>query len=92
MKIKFAHLKERSTNGSYISFVVFDVATRTKSNADNDEVLTQLTSMVRAQGLRVDQSALQYRRGSKLEFYGSRNLVKYLSKHGVSHWTHSMSV
>lgn len=89
MKIRMAHLRERGQNGGWIDFAVFDAKA---TNGDNDGLLLHLTSAARALGFRIDQSALAYRLGSRLQFFGSRPLVDYLSKAGVSKWTHTLDV
>lgn len=60
MKIKLAHLRERSTGGGWINFAVFDAKS---TSGDNAALLSQLTKIARASGLRVDQSALAYKSG-----------------------------
>lgn len=87
MKINLAHIRERSTTGGYIDFVVFD-AKSTINN--NDQLLAQLTSKARISGLKVDQSALAYRENGRIKFYGTPNLVNYLSRTGLPQWTHTI--
>ncbi|WP_339649771.1 hypothetical protein [Halopseudomonas pelagia] len=87
MKIKMAHLRERSTTGGWIDFAVFDAKS---TNGDNDGLLHQLTEAARASGLRVDQSALAFKSGGRMQFYGDRKLVAYLSTSWRPHWTHTL--
>ena len=89
MKVNLAHIRERSTSGSWINFVVFD-AKSTSNN--NSQLLSQLTSKARASGLKVDKSALAYSKYGRLEFYGTKDLVQYLSKSGLPSWTHTIDV
>ncbi|MAE22217.1 hypothetical protein N5C38_13555 [Pseudomonas chengduensis] len=89
MKINMAHLRERSTGGGWINFAVFDARSTT---GDNDGLLYQLTQAARASGLRVDQSALAYKSGGRIQFYGDRNLVNFLSKNWIPQWTHTIDV
>lgn len=89
MQIQFAHLRERSTSGGWINFAVFAAKS---TNNDNPGLLSRLTAKVRAAGYAVDQSALAYTEFGRITYYGDKNLVAYLSKRGVSHWTHSMEV
>ena len=89
MKINMAHLRERSTGGGWINFAVFDARSTT---GDNDGLLYQLTQAARASGLRVDQSALAYKSGGRIQFYGDRNLVNFLSKNWIPQWTHTIYV
>ena len=88
-KVSLAHIRERSTTGSWINFIVFDAKSTT---GNNEKLLTQLTSQARANGLQADKSALAYTRNGRLEFYGTKDLVQYLSKSGLPQWTHSISV
>jgi len=89
MKVNLAHIRERSTTGGYIDFAVFD----TKSTTDNnDELLSQLSAKARASGLKVDKSALAYNKFGRTEFYGTPDLVDYLSNNGLPQWTHSINI
>jgi hypothetical protein len=66
MKIKLAHIRERSTSGGYIDFVVFDA-----KDGDNASVLAQLTATARGSGLKVDKSALAFTRNGRINFFGT---------------------
>ncbi|SFV59686.1 hypothetical protein MNB_SV-9-1641 [hydrothermal vent metagenome] len=88
-KVNLAHIRERSTRGVWIDFVVFDAKSTTNRN---DELLVQLTSQVRASGFKVDKSALAYYKNNKIEFYGTTDLVNYLSKSGLPQWTHTIDI
>lgn len=90
MKIHFAHIRERSTSGGWIDFAVFDAHSTSNSDSDNASVLAQLTAKARHSGLKIDQSALAFNRNGRLHFYGSENLVNYLSRCGLPQWTHSV--
>jgi hypothetical protein len=90
MKINVAHLRERSTSGGWIDFAVFDAKSHSGSKSDNDALLQELTIKARLSGLKIDQSALAYSQNGRLKFYGSNNLVDYLSSHGVPSWTHKI--
>lgn len=89
MKIKMAHLKERSTTGGWINFAIFDAKSTTGNNA---VLLHQLTMAARANGLQVDQSASAFQSGGRIQFYGDNNLVSYLSKAWIPQWTHTVDV
>lgn len=43
MQIEFAHLRERSTNGGYIDFAVFNADAVTKNDRDRGSLLRDLT-------------------------------------------------
>ncbi len=88
-KINLAHIRERSTTGRWIDFVVFDAKSTTNSN---NQLLFQLTAKARSAGLKVNQSALVYKKNGRTEFYGDKNLVQYLSNSGLPQWTHTIDV
>lgn len=87
MTLNFAHCRDQA-----IDFVVFDADARTHLNADREELLRNLTVRVRLNGLSIDKSALAYRKGSRMEYCGTPDLVRYLAQSGLPRWTHSMSV
>jgi len=89
MKVNLAHLRERSTSGGWIDFAVFDAKS---TNGNNDTLLVQLTASARRAGLKIDQSALAFAEAGQIKFYGSKNLVSYLSRSGVPSWTHQIDV
>lgn len=89
MRIKMAHLRERSRDGGWINFAVFEAKA---TDGDNSSALHTLTAAARNLGLRIDQSALAYRSGGQLRFFGSKPLVDYLSKNWIPHWTHTLDV
>jgi hypothetical protein len=89
MKVNMAHLRERSTTGSWINFAVFDAKS---TIGDNAELLHQLTMSARANGLKIDQSALVFQSGGQVHFYGDKNLVSYLSDGWIPQWTHTIDV
>lgn len=92
MQINVAHIRERSTSGGAIDFAVFDAQSNSGGDAANGTLLSQLTAKARAAGLKVDQSALTYSANGRIRFYGSKNLVDYLSHRGVPGWTHTIDV
>lgn len=92
MKINFAHLRERAQSGSWINFAVFDARASSGTTADNSKLLAQLTVRARAASLRIDQAALAFMSGGRVQFFGSPPLVKYLSRSGLPRWTHHIEV
>ncbi|MGV6475200.1 hypothetical protein [Azotobacter vinelandii] len=90
MKINLAHLRERATSGGWINFAVFDARSSSGTDSANADLLAQLTAKARASGLKVDQSALAFAKNGRINFYGSKNLVSYLSKGWVPRWTHTI--
>lgn len=89
MKINLAHLRERSTSGGWIDFIVFDAKSTTNNNK---QLLIELTSKARTNGLKVDKSALAYNTNGRLEFFGTTDLVNYLSNNGLPQWTHTIDI
>lgn len=90
MRINLAHLRERGRNGGWINFAVFDAQSSSGTREDNSRLLVKLTAQARLANLRVDQSALAYRSGGQVQFFGSPPLVDYLSNAGLPGWTHSI--
>jgi hypothetical protein len=92
MQINFAHLRERATNGGEINFAVFEARANSNTDASKTDVLANLTSRARSSGLRIDQSALAYTENGRTVFFGTKNLVEYLSKRSIPHWTHKLTI
>lgn len=92
MQINFAHLREPSTSGGWVNFAVFDARATSSGDTANAQALAQLTTKARMAGYRVDQSALAFNENGRLKFYGSKNLVDFLSRSWRPHWTHTMTV
>lgn len=90
MKVNLAHLREHGRSGGWINFAVFDARSSSGTRDDNSRLLMQLTAQARLANLRIDQSALAYRSGGQVQFFGSPPLVEYLSKAGVPGWTHTI--
>lgn len=88
-KVNLAHIRERSTTGGWIDFIVFDAKSTTNNNT---QLLSQLTSKARASGLKADKSALAYNKNGRIEFFGTKDLVQYLAKSGLPQWTHTIDV
>ena len=90
MRINLAHLRERAASGGWVNFAVFDARSSSGSRNDNARLLAQLTTQARASNLRVEQSALAFNSGGRLQFFGSPPLVDFLSKNGIPGWTHTI--
>ncbi len=90
MRINLAHLRERAASGGWVNFAVFDARSSSGSRDDNARLLAQLTARARASNLRVEQSALAFNSGGRLQFFGSPPLVDYLSQNGIPGWTHTI--
>lgn len=90
MRVNLAHLRERARAGGWINFAVFDARASSGTGADNSRLLAQLTARARAASLRVDQAALAFMNGGRLQFFGSPPLVEYLARNGLPGWTHNI--
>ena len=91
MKVNFAHLREHARNGGWVNFAVFEARSSSGTRHDNAKLLAQLTAKVRATH-KVDQSALAFMSGGRVQFFGSPPLVDYLSNSGLPGWTHTLDV
>lgn len=88
MRIQMAHLRNQGIN-----FAVFDADARSGMDNDRSELLWDLTRRARASGLAIDRAALAFRQGGRLCFFGTPDLVRYLSSvGGVPRWTHTINV
>ncbi|HCY15708.1 MAG TPA: hypothetical protein DHV21_06990 [Curvibacter sp.] len=92
MRVNLAHLREHSLSGGWINFAVFDARSSSGTRDDNARLLAQLAARARASNLRIDQAALAFMSGGRVQFFGSPPLVDYLSKRGVPGWTHAIDV
>lgn len=89
MEIKFSHLRYPAINGKMINFAVFDAKSTTGHHAD---LLADLTFRARNSGLKIDQSALVFSQHGRIQFYGDRHLVDFLSKNWHPQWTHTLTI
>lgn len=88
MDIEVAHLREQG-----VDFAVFNADSRCGTRSGRAELLAQLSAAARRAGLRVGKSALAYERLGRLEFYGTPDLVRFLSTSGWHpYWTHTIVV
>lgn len=85
MKVNLAHLRDQG-----IDFVVFDADAATHVDSDREALLADLTWRARRSGLKVDKSALAFASGRQLRFFGTPDLVQYLSRRGIPRWTHTI--
>ena len=92
MQINVAHLRHPAASGGWINFAVFDARSSSGSASAYGELLQQLTVQARANSLRIDQSALAFNSGGRIQFFGSRHLVEFLSRNGLPRWTHTLNV
>ncbi|MCV2438598.1 hypothetical protein [Paucibacter sp. DJ2R-2] len=92
MQINFAHLRQPAVSGGDVNFAVFDARSSSGTTTANSELLAQLTARARANSLRIDQSALAFRSGGQIQFFGSKHLVDFLTRSGLPRWTHTLNV
>jgi hypothetical protein len=85
MKVQTAYLHDQG-----ISFLVFNADARAKNNQAREQLLVELTNVANQCGLRANKAALCYSEGARVHYFGTSDLVKYLSKRGVPRWTHSI--
>lgn len=81
MKIRMAHVRIQG-----ISVAIFDANSVDDTDSGRQDVLANLTGRARLAGYRVDKAALAYRN----RFYGTPDLVRYLSRGGQFRWTHEI--
>jgi hypothetical protein len=87
MRINFAHLRERSTVGGWINFAVFAANSMSGTQTGKAAVLADLTLKARRAGYRIDQAALAFEENGRVQFFGNKSLVDYLSRRGMPRWT-----
>lgn len=87
MRIEFAHVRHQG-----IDFAVFDADARDHTDDSRAELLGDLVVRTRMQGLKIDKAALAYRSGHRIEFYGTPDLVQFLSRVGPPRWTHTLTI
>jgi hypothetical protein len=59
---------------------------------ERSQLLGELTFEAQRRGLRVEKAALVYKRGGRVEFWGTPDLVRFLANMGVPRWTHVLTV
>ena len=87
MRIEMAHLR---TQG--IDFAVFAADANDHTNAGRQQLLGQLVAQARRNNLRVDKAALAFDEAGRTKFFGTPDLVRYLSSRGVPRWTHMLDL
>ena len=86
MSIKFAHLREQG-----IDFLVFEADSTCRTASGRGEVLADLTARARLAGHRASKSALAFSEYGRLKYYGTPDLVAFLSRAGLPRWTHVLT-
>jgi hypothetical protein len=87
MRIEMAHLRDQDIN-----FAVFAADATDRTNTGRQTLLSQLVAKARGNRLRVDKAALAFEESGRPTFFGTPDLVKYLSSRGVPRWTHTLDV
>lgn len=73
-----------------VSCLIFAADTVTKSDSARREALVRLQVMARANGMIATKSALATTQNGRAYYFGSPDLVRYLSINGVPRWTHKL--
>lgn len=84
--INMAHLRVDD-----IDFAVFEADARSRMERDRAHLLARLTEQARANGLRIQKSALAFQENGELRFYGTPDLVAFLVNNPYVKWTHRLS-
>ncbi len=87
MRIEMAHLQAQGIN-----FAVFAADANDHTSAGRQTLLSQLVAAARRYNLRVDKAALAFQEFGRIKFFGTPDLVRYLSSRGVPRWTHTLDV
>ena len=87
MRIEMAHLRVQGIN-----FAVFKADAKDHTKAGRQQLLGELVAEARRNNLRVDKAALVFSEAGRTTYFGTPDLVKYLSSHGVGRWTHTLEV
>lgn len=85
--VNMAHIRIQG-----ISVAVFDARPTSGSDRDRQSVLDRLVMAARRTGMLVQKAALAYRDGRSVRFFGTPDLVRYLTRAGVPRWTHRLTV
>ena len=87
MRIEMAHLHAQGIN-----FAVFAADANDRTNAGRQRLLGQLVAKARGNNLRVDKAALAFQEAGRTTYFGTPDLVRYLSSSGIGRWTHTLDV
>lgn len=87
MRIEMAHLRAQGT-----SFAVFAADANDRTSAGRQRLLGLLVAKARRNNLRVDKAALAFEEAGRTTYFGTPDLVRYLSSTGVGRWTHALDV
>jgi hypothetical protein len=84
MRIEFAHYRELSTTGRYVSFAVFDAKPNNNTEAGRTALLAQLSlAAARALNLKIEAAGLVYEEYGQTKSWGHPFVVDYLQKNGL---------
>lgn len=87
MRIEMAHLQAQG-----ISFAVFNADANDRTKVSRQQLLSELVAKARGNHLRVDKAALAFQEAGRTTYFGTPDLVRYLSSSGVGRWTHTLDV
>jgi len=87
-----AHFRQKTSNGDFMDFAIFDAKSESGTESDNLKLLNQLTDNARLNKFKIDQAVLVFKVDEEIRFYGSTDLAKYLAKVGFPKWTHEIDI
>ncbi|MDG2091005.1 MAG: hypothetical protein P8J61_07890 [Gammaproteobacteria bacterium] len=91
--VNLAHFRQQTATGDFIDFAIFDAKTESGNESDNLALLNNLTqSAIQMKKLKIDQAALVFKKNDELRFYGSTDLINYISRAGIPKWTHTLEL
>lgn len=92
-EVQLAHFRQQTATGQFVDFAIFDAKTESGSEEDNLELLNGLIlKAIELENLKIDQAALMFEKNGEVRFYGSNDLVNYISKVGFKKWTHTLKL
>jgi hypothetical protein len=93
MRINFAHIPIRSTDGRTYSAAIFDAKSNEDTNQAHIALAYELAAAARnALDLRIDAVAVVFSKNGQNRSVGDRLVVDYLSKAPMPRWTHYLDV
>ena len=93
IKVNLGHFRQQTSEGDFIDFAVFDAKSQSGTEEDNNAILNRLVKIaVEEKNLKIDRAALIFEKDGEKVFYGSTDLVQYLSRVGFPKWTHTLEL
>jgi hypothetical protein len=93
MRIHFAHIPIRATDGRTYSAAIFDAKSTTDTTAAHMALAYELAEAARqALDLRIEAVAVVFNKNGRNQTVGDRLVVDYLNKAPFPRWTHYIDV